>query len=490
MESDFENEYETEYETDSTSNDEETPSKNKEMDKKKRSEFTNIILDAEMKELIIRWLKIAQDPNGGLYISAQSSYEIFHDVLKKYMMKKYGKTPTQTDNLAFVLLLTYPEHMIRNFTSMKDLKLAFNNLEEESDFISKGFTRVPTKTSQNTCICDEHIQNIHIFQNIHSGTNCNLGSICNNRYGLISKTNPEYKSNGKKLKDFLENEREKREGLPEGYYKQKKEEDKLKKLEEKKIKEELRLMSIEEKLTKKNEAQLIKELKKLNKQNPNSHSCKKCYSCKKDVIFNNIDKILLCSKCCPQEQKTEKQKTVNSIKYNSKYCLKCNYKFYNNKGYLNSLCNKCYYLKNCKGCYIEFKGISDLCCVCDEKWCLEICKMCSEDFLKNKQVEHNNQYCLDCDEKISKCIDCNRDILKPPERCYSCDHKFKNNLDSIICKYCKKEEFVKKGETWKTNCRDCYKKLVITQKCITANCRNTVNIMPDKSWKTKCRSCC
>jgi len=145
-------ETDSEDETYSTSNDEETRSKSKEMDEKKRSELTSIILDAEMKELIIKWLKIAQDPNGGFWLSAQTSYEIFHDVLKEYMMKKYGKTPTQTDYLAFVLLLTYPEHMIRNFNSMKDLKLAFNNIEEESDFKSLGFTIVPTKTSANTCI--------------------------------------------------------------------------------------------------------------------------------------------------------------------------------------------------------------------------------------------------------------------------------------------------------------------------------------------------
>ena len=94
-------EYDSEDETYSTSNDEETCSKNKEMDEKKRSELTSIILDAEMKELIIKWLKIAQDQNSGYWLSAQTSYEIFHDVLKEYMIKKYGekKTPTQTDNL-------------------------------------------------------------------------------------------------------------------------------------------------------------------------------------------------------------------------------------------------------------------------------------------------------------------------------------------------------------------------------------------------------
>lgn len=447
-------ESDSEDETYSTSNDEETCSKSKEMDEKKRSELTSIILDAEMKELIIKWLNIAQDPNSGFYISAQTSYEIYHDVLKDFMVKKYNKKPTQTDNLAFVLLLTYPEHMIRNFTSMKDLKLAFNNIGEESDFISKGFAIVPTKTSANTCICNEHIQNIHIFQNIHSGINCNLGSVCNNRYGLISKTNPEYKSNGKKIKEYKENEKERREGLPEGFYekerqdkKQKKEEDKLKKLEEKE--------------SKKRE----KELKNKNKKQPGSFKITNCTVCNKESIYK-INEIKICSSCIPSKIKLMRYDLNIDIRGNNSYkdCVNCNCEF------------------------IDIKNNTQLCVVCDEKWCLEKCKMCPEKFLKQKTV--NDLYCIDCDEKITKCIDCKKDILKPSERCGNCDHKFKNNLDSIICKYCKKEEFVKKGETWKKNCKDCYKKLVVTKQCITSNCYNTVTVMPDDSWKTKCNTCC
>ena len=90
---------------------------------------------------------------------------------------------------------------------------------------------------------------------------------------------------------------------------------------------------------------------------------------------------------------------------------------------------------------------------------------------------------------ITNCIDCKRDILKPSERCGNCDYKITNNLDSITSKYCKNEEYVKKGENWKKNCKDCYKKLVVTKQCITSNCYNTVTVMPDESWKTKCRDC-
>lgn len=445
-------ESDSEDETYSTSNDEETCSKSKEMDEKKRSELTNIVLDAEMKELIIRESKTAQDPNHQNYISKHRSYKIFHDDLKEFMMKKNGKKPTQTDNLAYLLLLGYPEHMVRNFTSMKDLKLAFIDDKEESDFTPYGF--FSTEGIENTCICNKPICDVHIFQNIHSGINFNIGSKCNNRYGLISKTNPEYKSNEKKLKEYKENEKERREGLPEGFYekerqdkKQKKEEDKLKKLEEKE--------------SKKRE----KELKNLNKKQPGSFKITNCAVCNKESIYK-INDIKICSSCVPSKIKLMRYDLNVDIRGNNAYkdCVNCNCEF------------------------IDIKNNTQLCVVCDEKWCLEKCKMCPEKFLKQKTV--NDLYCLDCDEKITKCIDCKRDILKPSERCGNCDHKFKNNLDSIICKYCKKEEFVKKGETWKKNCKDCYKKLVVTKQCITSNCYNTVTVMPDESWKTKCNTCC
>jgi hypothetical protein len=202
------------------------------------------------------------------------------------------------------------------------------------------------------------------------------------------------------------------------------------------------------------------------------HGCFKisnCKVCDKNGIYRN-NEINICSSCIPS-----KVKTILKIMRNS-----LNIEIRGNEAYKE--CVNC----NCE--FIDVKNNTQLCTVCDEKWCLEICKMCPEKLLKQKTV--NDLYCLDCDEKIRNCIDCKRDILKPSERCYSCDRKFKNNLDSIICKYCKNEEFVKKGETWKTNCKDCYKKLVVTKKCITANCYNTINIMPDESWKTKCRSCC
>jgi hypothetical protein len=437
---------------DTSSNEGESRNLSRERTEQKRREFTSIILDDEMKELIIRVSRTAQDPNHQDFLSKQTSYEIFHIQLKNYMITKYGKKrkPIQTDNLAFVLALSYPEFMIRHFNSFADLKLAFNNIEEESDFKPFGYE---SGEWEHTCICNEPLCSVYRFQNIHSGINFNIGSVCNKRYGLISKNDPNYKSNEIKLKEHKEKERERKEGLPEGFYererqskKQEKQEKKLKKLEEK-------LKKLEEKLN------------KLNKKEPGGFKIKKCLSCDKECIHKTCE-IEICSICVPSKIKNKKPHLNNNIKKNFE-CISC----------------------DCELNIIYIKNNIQLCPICQQKWCLEKCKMCPEKFLKQKTV--NDLYCLDCDEKLRQCIDCERDILKPSERCYKCEYKVKNNLVSIICKYCNKEEDVKKGEEkWKKNCTDCYKKLVVTKKCIVTDCNNTIKVMPDEKWKTKCRNCC
>ena len=209
-------------------------------------------------------------------------------------------------------------------------------------------------------------------------------------------------------------------------------------------------------------------LNKLNKKQPGSFKITNCKACDKDGIYRS-NEINICSSCIPSKVKTNLKIMRDSL----------NIEIRRNEVYRECV--------NCNCHFVDVKNNTQLCAVCHEKWCLEKCKTCPEKFLKQKSI--TDLYCLDCDEKITNCIDCKREILKPSERCGICYHKFKNNLDSIICKYCKNEEFVKKGETWKTNCRDCYKKLVVTKKCITASCYNTINIMPNDSWKTKCNTC-
>ncbi len=345
--------------------------------------------------------------------------------------------------------------MFQNFT---DLKLAFNNISEESDFESHGF-QIYDSFSDATCICNEDIMNVHIFRNKYSGMNIQLGSVCNTKYGLISKNDINLKSTCKKIKEHKEKEKERNEGKPEGYYENERQ---LKKQE----KEELKLKKIEE-----NEKKIMeKELNKLNKNNIDSFKIKHCILCNKEGIHKTHE-IGICSMCVPSKIKIKKYSLNSYIKKNKAY-------------------------NDCKSCDEEFVNINkkkqELCINCQQKWCLEKCKMCPEQFLKQKTI--SDLYCLDCEDNLTKCIDCDRDILKSSQRCYKCqdnyEYKLKYNLYSIICKYCQKEVHVKKGENWKKNCTDCYKKLVVTKNCIMSLCNNIIKVMPDEIWKTKCRQCC
>ena len=415
--------------------------------------LTNIILNEEFKKLVYKEIITAQDTNSVLYLGKRISYEMYHDILKKHFIKFYGKKPTQTDNLAFMLLLTYPKKNIEMFQTFTDLKLAFNNISEESDFESNGFT-IYDAFGQANCICNENIMNAHIFRNKYSGVTIQLGSVCNKKYGLISKNDPRYKSTCKKIKEHKEKEKERNENKPEGYYENERQ---YKKQE----KEELKLKQIEENIWKK----MKKELNKLNKKNIGIFIIKHCLLCCKEGIYKTVEPFI-CSTCVFTEIKIKKISLNINIKQNKAYdeCLLCYEEFININKKTQNLCKKC-----------------------QQKWCLEKCKMCPEKFLKHKII--SDLYCPDCDDNLSKCIDCHRDILKPSQRCYKCEYKFTNNLDLIICKYCKKEVYLKKGETWKKNCTDCYIKLVETKKCIISDCDNTIKVMPSETWRTKCRDC-
>ena len=113
-----------------------------------------------------------------------------------------------------------------------------------------------------------------------------------------------------------------------------------------------------------------------------------------------------------------------------------------------------------------------MCKDCDEKWYLQKCIICPENFLKLKYIK--DLYCLDCDSKMTNCIDCKINIFKPSSRCSKCEYKFFNNLYSFICDYCGKEEYITEKEIWKTkmktkNCKNCYKNLLIESNCIICN---------------------
>jgi hypothetical protein len=73
---------------------------------------TKIILTNDFKELVYEQMELAQNTHGMFYLSKLSTYDIFHEELKRFFIKHYDKIPNQCDNLSFVLLLTYPKYII------------------------------------------------------------------------------------------------------------------------------------------------------------------------------------------------------------------------------------------------------------------------------------------------------------------------------------------------------------------------------------------
>lgn len=76
---------------------------------KKLYETSIQLNDIDFKNLAIKYSKIAQNPRDVGFLSVLKTYEMYHDPLKRFFIEKYRKKPLQCDNLAFMLLLTYPE---------------------------------------------------------------------------------------------------------------------------------------------------------------------------------------------------------------------------------------------------------------------------------------------------------------------------------------------------------------------------------------------
>jgi hypothetical protein len=426
----------------------------------KKLDFTSIIMNEPFKNLIYKHITTAQGNIAAYHLSQLQSYEMYHEPLREYFMKVYKKKPTQTDNLAFVLLLTYPKEMIERFTSLKDLNLAFNEEIRDSDFESFDF-RID-EDMETTCICNEPIMYIHIFRNKHTGIFINIGSECNKRYGLINVNDPTYKSINKKITEAKERIKEKEEGKPEGYYKAERERIKL---EIQKEKERI-----------KEEKQMEKELKKLNKHDFGAHIIQSCIFCQNNCIYNKKTcKICICSTCVPEKLKK--------------------YKKNNNFELLKPISNEyVYYSDVCLSCEDNFisKNNSELCNVCINKWIVKKCKFkgCSTQFCIG--INAQDDYCEDCDEKIVNCIMCDIKIykekaIKQSERCDVCYSRFIKKLIVITCRDCEEDFEVSEKENYRNYCSGCFKNNLSSHKCIS--CENTFNKLPNETWKKTCRDC-
>ena len=130
--------------------------------------------DIDFKNFVIELSKIAQNSRDVASLSVLKTYEFYLDRFKKFFMRKYEKKPKKCDNLAFILLLTYPEYKIIEFKSVKDIKISFNDPIGDSDFESTGFHE-GEDIREHTCVCNTNILYVHRFCNKYSGT---LSRIC------------------------------------------------------------------------------------------------------------------------------------------------------------------------------------------------------------------------------------------------------------------------------------------------------------------------
>jgi hypothetical protein len=445
-----------------------------------KPDFTNIIFDEKFKNFVCKEIVRAQDTNSIFYISQLSSYEIYHEALQKFFAENnYNKKPSQNDNLGLLLLLSYPKEMIIKFNNISELKLSFNNIREESDFQSIGTSKDTTMTS--TCICNENIMYIHKFMNIYTGVSFQIGSVCNERYGLISKNDINYKSSCQKIKEYQEIEKEIKEGKPIGYYQAKRKAEKkekiiqkLEKILTKKMKEQEKIMKKEEK-QKKIQQQLEKNLMTIEdsyiKRINNTSHYKNCILCKKEGFYSKYCKIIICYNCAPSNIRIKINQINTEVlkkrrEYKKDECLSCEVIF-----------------------IYRYKGILKyLCCHCEKTYKKLKCKLCPNDFID--VIESLDIFCNICDEKAINCLNCKNKFISENThllRCNLCQYRFVNKIKVKNCQECNDEFEIKDNENWKTYCGICFKNNLSSVKCNV--CSSSFKKLPSQEWRKTCTDC-
>lgn len=435
--------------------------------------YINYDLNEELKQIINNQISFAQNVTHPHYLPNLQSYSVYHVPLENYL-KKYNKISSKPDKLAFLLLLTYSSEQIRNFNSIKELKLSFN--DEESDFTIIDEKKLDYKDTDvvnvntnfvNTCICSKSIRNIFIVQNKHTNITFQVGCECITKHGLVSFE--ELKEHKKKLQELkktqYERKKEQEEGKEEGYYENERNNNIILKEQKKQINMELKLMKQEDKRMKSIEKEIQAELKELNKSGFYFYINKNCYFCKRVGIYKSTDKICICSTCSPSNNKLLKKNINSEIKKALEDCLNCDLPFINTS-----------------------KESCELCRICKKKVKINHCKMCKSQFVLG--INKNDLYCDVCDENLINCLDCKRELLKQQSqnlRCYKCNHRRINNLILINCQYCDVEIEVSEKDKWRTCCRNCYLNKISLQKC--NSCDDMFKKLPHESWKKTCTTC-
>jgi hypothetical protein len=449
------------------------------LNKKEKLDKISFELNNEVKEILYKELKIAQDITSMFYLSKRTEYSMYHCKLDSYFkFKNIKNKPSKTDYLAWILLLTYPENKIRQFQKIDDLNIYFKdeNLDKTDFEIIELYSKLADDiATNNTCVCGTPIENIYKLKNKFTEINIQVGCECIERYGLVSKN--EIGECKKKMKEHKERQKEIEEGKPIGYYKEQRENDKLLKDQIKKEKEQQKQNKLNEKIKKNEEKQRQNEEKLMTIEdkfvkNAQITCCyKKCLLCKRESLYNRYNKVNICNICVNSKSKLQKYSLNQYIIYNKREykeneCLNCDNKFvYNYKGKIN-----------------------DFCSACETKYKKTKCKLCSNEFIDN--INSFDLYCNDCDEKIKDCFMCKNKYIpknKFYKYCDLCYYRVNNNLTVINCQECDEEVEIKNNETWRKFCKDCFKTNLKFVNC--EQCSIPFKRLLTDNWRKTCQDC-
>ena len=318
--------------------------------------------------------------------------------------------PTMADKLAFVILLSYPIHVIKKLNDISDIKLFAH---DNTDFIYKEeltLNKEENESERYDCICSyQKLQNVHYVENKYSGITLQVGSECIKKYNLISQEELNKFKETEKL--LNEKKREIKEGKALGHYQ----------VEKQRKKEEKMILQLEK--------ENIQKQEKIKTGN-----FKICINCGINIVDIRRQCLCICNKC--KNNNDHKELVCNQIK---KYGL-----------------NEC---QNCDNNFIDIKQYPYLCKVCKIKNKIIKCSLCPTLMVDN--INTQIVYCDDCEPKIINCIDCKNKFIQnvSETRCKSCQYNYNNKFINKICVSCNEEMTIKETELWRKYCNDCYKEI-------------------------------
>jgi len=452
----------------------------------------------EIRESVLKELPKAQDQTSEFFLSHANTYEYYHRFIEEFFKRNKTKKPSNADALAYIVLLSYRESIIKEATSFDDFRLFSKKKDDigNTDFeiveIIDGqydeFDEV--EIDRYDCICTrKRLQNVYKVENRTTGIRLCIGCECIKKCRLIPEKDlaEKKKKMDEKKKANRERKREMEEGKPLGYYKQQREQAKKQRLEERELRKKEKL-----------DMQLMKEQDQVK-----SGAYRRCYGCDSSLICIRYSRaIRFCQNCIYID------KVINAVV---------------------ALYKKTYERNNCSNCEISFvsKKCEDkyLCkkCECHKK--MTDCSWCNTLFVDS--IHSLDKYCDSCTVFMKKCVDCMNDFKSTQinglrcdtcqyvyfhspviVHCEKCDEEFgrkrmdswikicrechlrkktENEPISKICDSCDEEFWIHPTEKWKTMCGGCFKRSITKFNCVT--CKKEFKKLPNESWKTMCYNC-